>query len=266
MENPFMKIVVCIKQVLDTAAEIQIQDGKIISPGSPLIMNPYDEFAVEEAVCIKTALPESEVTVISLGPDIVKETLKRALAMGADRAIHISDPLFAALDHSIVAKILAKAIQKNSFDLVLCGRQAVDDDMAQTGPALAVLLEIPFVTVVTKIKFSENYEMADITRQVEGGCETRKSMSLPLLVTCQKGLNNPRLPSLKGIMAAKKKEIQILGATDLELDAQFLDPKNNLLHPVNLSLPPERKKGIILEGEDIAKQLATIIREEEKII
>ncbi len=229
-------------------------------------MNPYDEFAVEEAVCIKAALPETEVTVISLGPDSVKETLKRALAMGADRAIHISDPLFTELDHSIVAKILAKAIQKDSFDLVLCGRQAVDDDMAQTGPALAVLLEIPFVTVVNKIEFSENLKTADITRQVEGGIETRKNMSLPFLVTCQKGLNEPRLPSLKGIMAAKKKEIKILSATDLELDAHFLDTKNNLLHPVNLSLPPERKKGIILKGEDIAKQLATIIREEEKII
>jgi electron transfer flavoprotein beta subunit len=261
-----MKIVVCIKQVLDTAAEIEIQDGKIVSLGSPLIMNPYDEFAVEEAVCIKAALPDSEVTVISLGPDSVKETLKRALAMGADRAIHISDPLFAELDHSIIAKILAKAIQKDSFDLVFCGRQAVDDDMAQTGPALAVLLEIPFVTVVTKIQFSEKFEMADITRQVEGGSETRKNMPLPFLVTCQKGLNEPRLPSLKGIMAAKKKAIQVLGAADLELDAQFLDPTNNLLHSANLSLPPERKKGIILEGEDIAKQLATIIREEEKII
>ena len=163
-----MKIVVCVKQVLDTAAEIQIQDGKIVSPGSPLIMNPYDEFAVEEAVRIKEAFPESEITVISLGPDSVKETLKRALAMGADRAIHILDPLFEGLDHSKVAKILTKVIQKDSFDLVLCGRQAVDDDMAQTGPALAVLLEIPFVTVVTKIHFSENFETADITRQVEG--------------------------------------------------------------------------------------------------
>jgi electron transfer flavoprotein beta subunit len=261
-----MKIVVCIKQVLDTASEIQIQDGNIVSPGSSLIMNPYDEFAVEEAVCIKAALTESEVTVISLGPESVKETLKRALAMGVDRAIHISDPLFAGLDHSKITKILAKVIQKHPFDLVLCGRQAVDDDMAQTGPALAVLLEIPFITVVTNIQFSENFQRADITRQVEGGSEIRKSMSLPFLVTCQKGLNEPRLPSLKGIMAAKKKEIQILGATDLELDAQFLDPKNNLLHPINLSLPPERKKGIILEGEDIAKQLASIIREEEKII
>ena len=261
-----MKIVVCIKQVLDTASEIQIQDGNIVSPGSSLIMNPYDEFAVEEAVCIKAALTESEVTVISLGPESVKETLKRALAMGVDRAIHICDPLFAGLDHSKITKILAKVIQKHPFDLVLCGRQAVDDDMAQTGPALAVLLEIPFITVVTNIQFSENFQTADITRQVEGGSETRKSMSLPFLVTCQKGLNEPRLPSLKGIMAAKKKEIQILSSTDLDLDGQFLDPKNNLLHPINFSLPSERKKGIILEGENVAKQLATIIREEEKII
>ncbi len=261
-----MKIVVCIKQVLDTAAKIQIQDGKIGSPGSPLIMNPYDEFAVEEAVRIKAVLPDSEISVLSLGPDSVKETLKRALAMGADQAFHISDPLFAGLDHSKVAKILAKAIQKHSFDLVLCGRQAVDDDMAQTGPALAVLLGIPFVTVVTKIEFSENFQTADITRQVEGGSEIRKNMSLPFLVTCQKGLNEPRLPSLKGIMAAKKKQIQVLDALELELDAQLLDPESNLLHEANLSLPPERKKGIILEGEDTAKQLVTIIREEEKII
>ncbi|MBC8284331.1 MAG: electron transfer flavoprotein subunit beta/FixA family protein [Nitrospinae bacterium] len=263
-----MKIIVCIKQVLDTAAKIEIQGDKIVSPGSPFIMNPYDEFAVEEAIRIKTELPESEITVFSLGPDSVKETLKRALAMGADRAIHISDPLFEGLDHSQVAKILASAISKETFDLVLCGRQAVDDDMAQMGPALAVLLEIPFSTVVTKIKFSEDFKSADITRQIEGGSEIRKNMSLPFLVTCQKGLNEPRLPSLKGIMAAKKKEIQNLTAADLDMDGKLLGPQNNKLQTTKLSLPPERKKGIILEGtdEDIAKQLATIIREEEKII
>ncbi len=263
-----MKIIVCIKQVLDTAAAVQVQDGKIVSPGSPLIMNPYDEFAVEEAVRIKGSLPDSEITVFSLGPESVKEALKRALAMGADNAIHISDPLFEGLDNSFIAKILAQAIQKQSFDLVLCGRQAVDDDMAQVGPALAVLLGIPFVTIVTKIEFTENFQSADITRQIEGGSEIRKNKSLPFLITCQKGLNEPRLPSLKGIMAAKKKEIQNLSAADLELDENFLNPLNNKLQEVKLSLPPERKKGIILEGtdEEMAKQLATIIREEEKII
>ena len=149
-----MNIIVCIKQVLDTSAAIQILDKKISSPGSPLIMNPYDEFAVEEAIRIKEALPDSDITVLSLGPESVREILKRALAMGADHAVHISDPPFDGLDNSQIAKILAGAIKKKPFDLVLCGRQAVDDDMALVGPALAVFLEIPFVTSVTKIKFS----------------------------------------------------------------------------------------------------------------
>ena len=140
--------------------------------------------------------------------------------------------------------------------------------MAQVGPALGVFLGIPFVTIVTKIQFLENFQAADITRQVEGGSEIRKNVALPFLVTCQKGLNEPRLPSLKGIMAAKKKEIQNLSTSDLGLDSQLLHPQNKSLQEVKLSLPPERKKGIILEGadEDKAKQLAKIIREEEKII
>ena len=263
-----MNIIVCIKQVLDTGATIQILEKKISSPGSPLIMNPYDEFAVEEAVRIKAALPDSNITVISLGPESVKETLKRALAMGADHAIHLSDPLFEGLGNLQVAKILGKAIEKKPFDLVLCGRQAVDDDMAQVGPALAVFLKIPFLTIVTKINFSENFQNADITRQVEGGSEVRKNVALPFLVSCQKGLNDPRLPSLKGIMAAKKKEIKKLSSSDLDLDLDLLDPHKKYLKEVKLCLPPERKKGIILGGSDVekAKQLVKIIREEEKII
>ena len=203
-----------------------------------------------------------------MGPDSVKETLKRALAMGADRAIHISESSYEKLDHSQIAKCLFKAIARESFDLVLCGRQAVDGDMAQIGPALAVHLDIPFITVVTKIQFSKDFKTADITRQVEGGREIRKNISLPFLATCQKGLNKPRLPSLKGIMAAKKKEIQSLSALGLDMDPNILDPKKNKLQTIKLSLPPERKKGIILDGsnEETAKQLVTIIREEEKII
>ena len=263
-----MNIIVCIKQVLDTSAAIQIVDDKISSPGSPLIMNPYDEFAVEEAVRIKAVLPDSKITVFSLGPDSVKEVLRRALAMGADHAVHISDPLFDGLDNLQVAKTLALAIGKLGFDLVFCGRQAVDYDMAQVGPALAVFLKIPFVTIVTKIQFSKNFENADITRQVEGGSEVRRNVALPFLVSCQKGLNEPRLPSLKGIMAAKKKEIQKLSSSDLELDLQLVDSKNKYLQEEKVSLPIERKKGIILEGsdEEKVKQLVTIIREEKKII
>ena len=158
-----MKIIVCIKQVLDTAAKISIQGEKIVSSGSPFIMNPYDEFAVEEALRIKSAIPESEITVFSMGPDRVKETLKRALAMGVDRAIHILESSYDKFDHLQVAKTLSTAIAREPFDLVLCGRQAVDLDMAQIGPALAVYLEIPFITVVTKIQFDEDFKQADIT-------------------------------------------------------------------------------------------------------
>ena len=263
-----MKIIVCIKQVLDTAAKIEIQGEKIVSPGSSLIMNPYDEFAVEEAIRIKDRIPESEINVFSMGPESVKDALKRALAMGADHAIHILEPIYQKLDHLQVAKILSKVILRESFDLVLCGRQAVDDDMAQIGPALAVYLDIPFVTVVTKIQFSEDFKTADITRQVEGGHEIRKNMALPLLVTCQKGLNSPRLPSLKGIMASKKKVIQTINANDLDVDENTLDSQHSKLETLKLSLPLERKKGIILKGFDveIAKQLVKIIREERKII
>ena len=263
-----MNIFVCIKQVLDTGSAIQILDEKISSPGSPLIMNPYDEFAVEEAVRIKTALPDSEITVLSLGPESVKETLKRALAMGADHAVHLCDPLFDGLGNLQIARILATVIEKKPFDLVLCGRQAVDDDMAQVGPALAVFLKIKFLTIVTKIKFSENFQKADITRQVEGGSEVRKNVALPFLVSCQKGLNEPRLPSLKGIMAAKKKGVIKLSSSDLGLDLDLLDLQKKYLQEAKLSLPPKRKKGIILVGSDEgkAKQLVKIIREEEKII
>jgi len=263
-----MKIIVCIKQVLDTAAKVVIQGEKIISPGSSLVMNPYDEFAVEEAIRIKTENQESEITVLSMGPDSTKETLKRALAMGVDRAIHISVSSYEKLDHLQIAKILSKAIEREPFDLVLCGRQAVDDDMAQIGPALAVYLDIPFITVVTKIQFAKDFKTADITRQIEGGREIRKGLSLPFLATCQKGLNNPRLPSLKGIMAAKKKTIQTLTAIDLSIDTNTFGPQNNKLKVIKLSLPPERKKGIILEGsgKEVAKELVKIIREEKKII
>ena len=131
-----MKIIVCIKQVIDTAARIRITDGKVDAAGSPRVINPYDEFAIEEAIRIREKVPETEVIALTLGPEGFKDALKTSLAMGADRAIHLIDPAFDGLDNLGVARALAKAIRKLSFDLILCGRQAVDDDMAQVGPAM----------------------------------------------------------------------------------------------------------------------------------
>jgi electron transfer flavoprotein beta subunit len=262
-----MKILVCVKQVLDTAAKIQIEDGRVVSLGSPRIINPYDEFAIEEAVRIKEKQPDSEITLLSLGPVGFKDSIKKGLAMGADKAVHLMDPDFDGLDSYATAKVMTRYIEKNSYDLILCGRQSVDADMAQIGPLLATFLRIPFVTVVTKIEFSEDYKNAKITRQVVGGNESRE-LSLPLLLTCQKGLNEPRLPSLKGIMAAKKKEVITLTAVDLGIEDVLLSSANNRLVEENLCLPLERKKGIILEGDEekVCSNLVRLIREEEKII
>ena len=260
-----MKIIVCVKQVIDTAAKISVKDGKIDATGSPRVMNPYDEYALEEALRIKQKKPDSEITVISLGPESFREVLKNGLAMGADRAIHLHDPAFDGLDNLSVAQALAQAVGTLSFDLILCGRQAVDDDMAQVGPALAVLLNIPFVSVITGLTFSEDYTEAQITRQIEGGSEAFES-SLPLLVTCQKGLNTPRLPSLKGIIAAKKKQIETLSANAIGFDASSL--RQARVQQVDLSLPAQRKKGRILDGslEESLPELVRLLREEEKVV
>ena len=260
-----MKIIVCVKQVLDTAAQIQIDNGSIVSPGSSRIINPYDEFAIEEAVCIKEKKPDTEITLLSLGPEGFKDSIKKALAMGADKAVHLMDDKFDGLDSYALARVLARSIDKIPYDLILCGRQAVDVDSAQTGPALATFLGIPFVTVVTGIDFSDNFKSAKITRQVEGGSEVRV-LPLPLLLTCQKGLNEPRLPSLKGIMAAKKKKVLTFSARDLDIDTP--DMCENRVIEENLCLPPERKEGIILQGteDEISGELVRLLREEQKII
>ncbi len=262
-----MKIIVCIKQVLDTAAKVSIKDGKIDAAGSPRVMNPYDEFAVEEALRIKQRQPDSEITLISLGPDSFKEVLKTGLAMGADKAIHLSDPAFDGIDNFAVAEALALAIKTLPHDLILCGRQAVDDDMAQVGPALAVMLNIPFVSVVTQLEFSEDYKQAEITRQVEGGSEVLHA-PLALLLTCQKGLNEPRLPSLKGIIAAKKKAIEVLDAKAIGFAPDTMGASANRVSQQSLTLPPARKKGRLLDGPlaQSLPQLVKILREEEKVV
>lgn len=262
-----MKIIVCIKQVIDTAARIRITDGKVDAVGSPRVINPYDEFALEEAILIREKIPETEVIAVSLGPEGFKDALKTALAMGADRAIHLIDPVFDGLDNLGVARTLAKAIRKLSFDLILCGRQAIDDDMAQVGPAVAVFLGIPAVSVVTQVDLSEDLRWADVTRQIEGGSE-KLVAPLPLLLTCQKGLNQPRLPSLKGIIAAKKKPIETLDAESIGFDPVEEGPAANRVHEIDLSLPPERKKGRILEGSprEAVTSLARLLRDEEKVV
>ena len=263
-----MKILVCVKQVIDTGAALTLKEGQVDTEGLPRVLNPYDEFAVEEAVRIREQAPEdTTVTLITLGPDRFKDTLRKGLAMGADQAVHLLDSAFDGLDCLGVATALSKAIETLEYDLILCGRQAVDDDMAQVGPALAVLLGIPFVTVVTLLNLSEDRKKAEVTRQIEGGSEIIEA-PLPLLITCQKGLNEPRLPSLKGIMAAKKKEITLLDAAAIGFDAKGMGAEVNRVRETALKLPPARKKGIIIEGtpEAACSQLVQALRNDAKVI
>jgi len=261
-----MKIIVCVKQTLDTNASIDIKDEAVHAPNAARIMNPYDEFAVEEAVRIKEKKADTEIILITLGGESSREVLKTGLAMGADRAIHILDPGLDDFNGLAISGKLAEVIKDLEFDLVLCGRQTVDQDRAQVGPALSALLGIPVIAVVTQLDFEEEFSKVVATRQIEGGSEQIES-SLPLLATCQKGLNTPRLPSLKGIMAARKKEVREISSADLA-GLQSGVANDAQARIVDISLPPERKSAIMLEGDasDMARELARTLRDKEKVL
>lgn len=256
-----MKILVCIKQTFDTEAKITLdKDGKIERQGVSLIMNPYDEFAVEEALRLKEK-HGGEVTVITVGAPESQDALRQALAMGADRAVLI-DPAGAELDEYSTATILAKAIGGMEYDLILGGFRAIDDGSAQVAGRVAEILGLPVVNVVTKLEVQDGKALA--TREIEGGSEIIE-VPLPAVITAQKGLNEPRYPSMKGIMQAKKKPMQKTKVDELGLDAGEISPKTRIL---KYFLPEPRKAGKVIEGEaaDAARELARLLREEAKVI
>ncbi|MDP6231727.1 MAG: electron transfer flavoprotein subunit beta/FixA family protein [Nitrospinaceae bacterium] len=262
-----MRIVVCVKQVIDTAARIVLKDGAVDGTNLAKVLNPYDEFAVEEAIRIRERLPDTEITLISLGPEGFRDALRAGLAMGADKAVHLLNPAVDDIDSLTASRLLAKAITTLGFDLILCGRQAVDDDMAQIGPALAVYLDIPCVTAVTQLEFSDDWNQATVTRQIEGGSEIIES-PLPILLTCQKGLNQPRLPSFKGIMAAKKKQIETITAEKLGFDFITGNDSTSTVIATGLKLPSLRDKGVMLDGpvSDAVVKLVKFLRDTEKVV
>lgn len=257
-----MDIVVCLKQTFDTEAKIIIDSsGKIDATGVNLIMNPYDEFAVEEALKLKEKFG-GQVTVVSMGGDRVQETLRTALAMGCDQAVHINDPTLANPDEWVSAEILAKAVSQLPYDIILTGRIAVDDGSSQVAVRMADALNIPSVSSILKLEVEDG--KATATREIDGGTELIE-VDLPAVFTAQKGLNIPRYPSMMGIMKAKKKEIRVLTLADLGLNAAHLSGKMTVL---KFSLPTPRKGGVKISGEaaEAAKELARLLREEAKVI
>lgn len=250
-----MKIAVCIKRVPDTETRIRIAAGgtTIDEAGVKFIMNPYDEFAVEEALQRREKAGAGEVVVYSLGADAAQETIRTALAMGADRGVLLqANPVPA--DGLAVARALAAELKDGSYDLILFGKLAVDDYNSQVGPMVAELLGMPCVTAITSLEISDGRGTAH--RETEGGVEVVE-FRLPAVLTCDKGLNNPRYPALKGIMAAKKKPIDIKPAQTGAEGVTLL----------SLELPPERSAGrIVGEGPDAVPELVRLLREEAKVL
>jgi len=259
-----MKIVVMVKQVPDTATQVKIgADGKAIdTAGVTWIVSPYDEFAVEEALRIKEKQGQGEVVAVSLGPDRAKEALRSCLAMGADRAVHVVDPALDGADSLTTARALAAVIKQEAPVLALCGRQAIDDDMGSVGAQVAELLGWPCASWIMEEAVDAGGKAIRVGRQVEGGLEVF-DLPLPAVVSAQKGLNEPRYPTLKGIMGAKKKEIKDVKAADLGI---ALDGPG--LAVVKLEALPPRPPGRIIPGEPAAavKELVRALREDAKAI
>ena len=267
-----MNIIVCIKQVPATESKLTIAaDGNDIDRSNlTFVVNPYDEFAVEEALQIKERLGAGEVTVLSMRPhesQKPEDALRTCLAMGADKAILLDDPAFHGGDSFTTATALTSALQRLPFDLLLFGKQAVDGDSGAVGIQVAELLGIPHVAVVNKLEIHPESRTAVAHRQIEGGIEVVEA-SLPVLITCQKGLNEPRYPSLPGIMKAKQKPLDRWSCESLGLNPEVVGASGAKLRTLRMESPPTRLKGRILEGDTPAtvKELVRILHEEEKLI
>lgn len=256
-----MNIYVLMKRTFDTEEKITISGGQINEDGAEFIINPYDEYAIEEAIRIRDA-HGGEVVVISAGNDETEKQLRTALAMGADKAVLISTEDLDYSDQYTTAKILSEYLKDRDVNLIIAGNVAIDGGSGQVGPRVAELLNIPYVTTITKIDI--NGSNVTIVRDVEGDSEVIET-ALPLLVTAQQGLNEPRYPSLPGIMKAKKKPLDRLDLDDLDLDEDDVEAKTKT---IELFLPPKKEAGKVLQGEltEQVKELVNLLHTEAKVV
>jgi electron transfer flavoprotein beta subunit len=264
-----VNIIVCLKQVPDTESQIKIAPDRksIVKDDIKWVMNPYDEFGVEEALRLKDKFG-GEVTVVSLGPKRVTESIRTALAMGADKGILISDDALEGSDSLATAKAIAAAIKDLDYQLIFTGQRGVDDDMGVVGASLAELLGIPQLSLIVKVEVAEDGKSVKVYRPVEGQVLVIES-SLPALITAQKGLNEPRYASLPGIMKAKKKPLEEKTLSGLGLDPAEFGEGGRKVKVMGLTPPPKRAEGKIIQGEtpqQKAAQLAKLLHEEAKVI
>ena len=230
-----MKILVAVKRVIDYNVQIRVkEDGTgVVTDNVKMSTNPPDDNAIEEAVKIKEAGKASEVVAVTVGEEKAQETIRKALAVGADRGIHVK--VDGILEPLAVSKILQKIVDKEQPDLVFMGKQAIDDDCNQTGQMLSALLNWPQATFASKIDVKDN--KLEVTREIDEGIETIE-INVPAIVTCDLRLNEPRYASLPNIMKAKKKPIEEIAASDLGVD---VSPR---LEQIKVEEPPKRKAGI----------------------
>ncbi|MFC4556618.1 electron transfer flavoprotein subunit beta/FixA family protein [Virgibacillus kekensis] len=257
-----MNIYVLLKKTFDTEEKIVVSNGRIEDDGAEYIINPYDEYAVEEAINQRDA-HGGEVTVVTVGDEESEKQLRTALAMGADKAVLINtEEDVEDGDQYTTAKILEAYFEDKEPDLILAGNVAIDQASGQVGPRLAERLGIPYVTTITALEIDG--DTVKIDKDVEGDVE-KVETSLPVLVTCQQGLNEPRYPSLPGIMKAKKKPLEELEIDDLDLEEDEVEAKTKT---VDIFLPPEKEAGRVLEGEldDQVKELVSLLKNESKVL
>jgi len=252
-----MKIVACIKRVPATDTRVKVgPDGTSIDTSQvEWIINPYDEFALEAALRVKEAAGAGEVIALSLGPAETAKELRTCLAMGADRAILVKDSQASRRDAQVTAQALAPVLAELAPDLVLCGKQSIDRDQGQVGILLAYALGLPCVTEISKLAVAGG--RATVERAGDGGTTERYEVTLPAVLTCQKGLNEPRYANLKGIMAAKKKPLEEREPGELP----------DALQVRALELPAARPAGrIVGEGAAAVDDLVRLLRQEAKVI
>lgn len=284
-----MNIAVCLKQVPSTETKIRVntQTGFVDMTEIDWVVNPYDEYALETALRLKEKAGSGSITAVALGPERVKTALRTALAMGADSALQVTAPGLDMvspgvgergtrdagdgnplprneMDAVTTGRLLAAAIRRQPFDLVLCGKQAVDDDLAAVPPAIAHFLSIPHVSVVAELTADFAAGTIVARREIEGATEV-VHIQVPCLATMQKGAYEPRYPTLKGMMAAKKKEIPVLGPKELGIEPALLTRHLRYLED---RLPPGRKPGRVLEGapEQVVPELVRLLHEEAKVL
>ncbi len=265
-----MKILVVVKQVPDSTTAIKVKpDGSDIErAGVKMVMNPFDEFAIELAVQLREhGTPVTQITALTVGPaGAAAAALQPALAVGADDGIHLQDAVFDALDELQTAAVIAAVVRDGGYDLILRGKQEIDLDSGQLGPALAEFLDLPHVGACTKLALAADGKTITANRRIEGA-EEIVSIPLPAVVTCEKGLPEMRYPSLPNLMKAKKKPVKVMTKADV---AGFGDIADNIggAKMSKIAPPPQRPPGKVLKGDasETVPQLVRLLRDEAKVI